>query len=161
MKASRGGGRTVCALAKHGNTWCCETPHNTKSRQMGVYLHVHAQCYSRKLIPACSHPSKAPVRACKTRFSKHPSYHLFVSPANAGWFLRVIFSERMTTRQLKIRKVDYTPEPEKWMVWKMLFLFQGCILSFHVNFPGCNVVFCKPVPFYLPLCTLCIARHFL
>ncbi len=62
--------------------------------------------------------------------------HLFVSPANAGWFLRVIFSERMTTRQLKIRKVDYTPEPEKWMVWKMLFLFQGCILSFHVNFPG-------------------------
>ena len=22
------------------------------------------------------------------------------------------------------------------MVWKMIFFFQGCILSFHVNFPG-------------------------
>ena len=25
------------------------------------------------------------------------------------------------------------------MVWKMIFLFQGCILRFHVNLPGCNV----------------------
>ena len=23
------------------------------------------------------------------------------------------------------------------MVWKMIFLFQGCILRFHVNLPGC------------------------
>ena len=23
------------------------------------------------------------------------------------------------------------------MVWKMFFLFQGCILRFHVNLPGC------------------------
>ena len=24
------------------------------------------------------------------------------------------------------------------MVWKMIFLFQGCILRFHVNLPGCK-----------------------
>ena len=24
------------------------------------------------------------------------------------------------------------------MVWKMIFLFRGCILSFHVNLPGCK-----------------------
>ena len=23
------------------------------------------------------------------------------------------------------------------MVWKMMFLFQGCILMFHVDLPGC------------------------
>ena len=23
------------------------------------------------------------------------------------------------------------------MVWKMVFLFEGCILRFHVNLPGC------------------------
>ena len=29
------------------------------------------------------------------------------------------------------------------MVWKMIFLFQGCILRFHVNLPGCilNIFF--------------------
>ena len=26
----------------------------------------------------------------------------------------------------------------KMMVWKMIFLFQGCILRFHVNLPGCT-----------------------
>ena len=26
------------------------------------------------------------------------------------------------------------------MVWKMIFLFQGCILRFHVNLPGCSLV---------------------
>ena len=25
----------------------------------------------------------------------------------------------------------------KMVVWKMIFLFQGCILRFHVNLPGC------------------------
>ena len=24
------------------------------------------------------------------------------------------------------------------MVWKMIFLFQGCILRFHLNLPGCT-----------------------
>ena len=28
----------------------------------------------------------------------------------------------------------------KMMVWKMIFLFQGCILRFHVNLPGCKLV---------------------
>ena len=27
------------------------------------------------------------------------------------------------------------------MVWKMFFLFQGCILRFHLNLPGCNHAF--------------------
>ena len=27
------------------------------------------------------------------------------------------------------------------MVWKMILLFQGCILSFHVNLPGCKQIF--------------------
>ena len=27
------------------------------------------------------------------------------------------------------------------MVWKMIFLFQGCILRFHVNPPGCTQSF--------------------
>ena len=26
------------------------------------------------------------------------------------------------------------------MVWKMIFLFQGCILRFHVNLPGCTII---------------------
>ena len=28
------------------------------------------------------------------------------------------------------------------MVWKMMFLFQGCILRFHVNLPGCITYIC-------------------
>ena len=27
------------------------------------------------------------------------------------------------------------------MVWKMIFLSQGCILMFHVNLPGCKMMF--------------------
>ena len=29
-------------------------------------------------------------------------------------------------------------EPENDGIWKMFFLFQWCILRFHVNLPGCN-----------------------
>ena len=38
------------------------------------------------------------------------------------------------------------------MVWKLIFLFQGCILRFHVNLPGCNPyksrVIAPPPKFY-------------
>jgi len=32
------------------------------------------------------------------------------------------------------------------MVWKMIFLFQGCILRFHVNLPGCIYFLTTPTP---------------
>ena len=32
------------------------------------------------------------------------------------------------------------------MVWKMIFLFQRCILRFHVDLPGCNTAWFIEIP---------------
>ena len=34
-------------------------------------------------------------------------------------------------------KINIEPENDGLEVWKMFLLFQGCILRFHVNLPGC------------------------
>ena len=43
------------------------------------------------------------------------------------------------------------------MVWKMIFLFQGYILRFHVNLPGCTSFFWWQ--FSRPFCFWCLARN--
>ena len=48
-------------------------------------------------------------------------------------------------RKKSLRKQQVHPRKLTWklkmMVWKTMFLFQGCILTFHVNLPGCNFRF--------------------
>ena len=44
----------------------------------------------------------------------------------------------LTAKWYTPRKIDSLNL--KMMVWKMIFLFQGCILRFHVNLPGCILV---------------------
>ena len=46
----------------------------------------------------------------------------------------------LTAKQIRILPRNLTWNL-KMMVWKMVFLFQGCILRFHVNLPGCNTSF--------------------
>ena len=59
------------------------------------------------------------------------------------FFVKCAFGEEttirgiLTAKQIRILSQNLTWNL-KMMVWKMIFLFQGCILRFHVNLPGCN-----------------------
>ena len=46
----------------------------------------------------------------------------------------------------------------KMMVWKMIFLFQGCMLRFHVNLPGCIYI---EAAFVVTQKSFCGCRSFL
>ena len=64
---------------------------------------------------------------------------------NVGWVFTVSMAEATSnsTEFVRVQASLWDTPPRltqnlKMMVWKMFLLFQGCILRFHVNLPGCT-----------------------
>ena len=82
-------------------------------------------------------PKKKKKKRGQTQKScaNHQYLHLRTMPTNE----QVLFSRNGSVDVSEIHQLSLVAyySTWKWMVLKMIFLFQGCILRFHVNLPGC------------------------